>query len=651
MCGICGLWQPGKADKDAIRSMNNALIHRGPDDEGYYFDGPVGLGHRRLSIIDLHRGHQPLSNEDGTLWIVFNGEIYNFPALRTELEAKGHCFKTDSDTEAIVHLYEELGPECVKPLRGMFAFAIWDNPRQRLFLARDHVGQKPLFFYQKDGAFGFASEIKALLRTGHVSAELDAAAMNHLISLRFIPETRTLFKEIHKLPAGHWLMLENGKLTIQKYWDLQYTQKLVASESEVVRRLKELLFESVKSHLISDVPIGAFLSGGIDSSTVTAIMALAAPGRLRTFSVGVKEQDFNELPYARLVAEKYGTDHYERVVDADLVRLLPKLIWHMDETLDPFAYGVYHVAQLTRQHVKVVLGGDGGDELFVGYDRYVGNKLVDYYCFLPGSLRKQVLRRLIQLVPDSFSYNSFAQKLRWINEMSFKSGGSRYAESMMFLRFPHEMKIELFTHSLQKQLDGEFDSTPKIIAYFESRNAEELVDRMLYTDMMTRMPEHLLLIVDHMTMAHSLEDRSPLLDRQLVEFAASIPGNIRVKGRQLKYILKQVARDFLPESLLTRRKQGFSFPLAYWIRGSLGGVMERIFQESRLAAEGYFHHSYMLDLLRQHRAGKADHNYRLWILLNLELWWRLYADGLSVERLNEMMDRWLVSNTVSSATN
>jgi len=641
MCGICGFWQPEGVDERIVRSMNETLLHRGPDDEGYYFDGPVGLGHRRLSIIDLQRGRQPLSNEDGTLWIVFNGEIYNFPELRQELEAKGHRFKTQTDTEVIIHLYEEFGSDCVKRLRGMFAFAIWDRRSQKIFLARDHVGQKPLFFFQSNGVFAFASEIKALLQTGHIKAELDPTGMNHLISLRFIPELYTMFKGIRKLPAGHWMIFENGEYRLQRYWDLQYTAKLAISEDEIVQDLQERLLETVKSHLVSDVPVGAFLSGGIDSSTITSMMAISSPERISTFSIGVKEQDFSELPYARLVAEKYGTDHHENIVEADLLNLLPKLIWHMDEPADPFGLGVYLVSQMTRDHVKVVLGGDGGDELFAGYDRYVGNKLVDYYCFLPTWARKHLLRRLIQFIPDTYSYNSLAQKVRWMNEMSLTSGGNRYGESMTFLRFPHEMKEELFAAPLKNELNGEFDSIPKILQHFESDNAEDLIDRMLYTDMMTRMPEHLLLTVDHMTMAHSLEDRSPLLDREIVEFAASIPSDIKLRGHQLKYIFKKVAANFLPEPLMTRRKQGFSFPLAYWMKGFLGDLLETVLRESRLADEGYFDRSYMMKLLHQHRTGKADHNYRLWILLNLELWWRLYIDHHSVEDLEELIQRWM----------
>ena len=357
------------------------------------------------------------------------------------------------------------------------------------------------------------------------------------------------------------------------------------------------------------------------------MMALASPNPIQTFSIGVQETDFNELPYARLVAGKYKTQHHENIADNRLITLLPKLIWHMDEIADPFGFGVFLVAQLAKPHVKVVLGGDGGDELFGGYDRYIGNRLVDYYCFLPILLRKKVFPSLIRLLPDSYSYNSTTQKLRWLNDMSLASGGHRYAQSMSYLRFTQDAKERLFSPSLRRDLDGQFDSTPRILEHFDSSCAEDLIDKMLYTDMMTRMPEHLLLLVDHMTMAHSLEDRSPLLDYRVVEFAASIPTNLKVRGNRLKYIFKEVAKDFLPPPLLSRSKQGFSFPLAYWMKSELGNLLESLFLKSRLAEEGYFQRDHMLQLLNQHRRGQMDHNYRLWILLNLELWWRIYIDG------------------------
>ncbi|HUF42104.1 MAG TPA: asparagine synthase (glutamine-hydrolyzing) [Verrucomicrobiae bacterium] len=637
MCGISGLWQSGGVDEGAVRAMSAALAHRGPDDEGYHFDGAVGLGHRRLSIIDLDHGRQPLSNEDGTIWIVFNGEIYNYLDLRRELESAGHRFKTATDTEAIVHLYEEHGAGCVERLRGMFAFAIWDGARQRLFLARDHVGQKPLFFFQRGDVFGFASEIKALLRSGRVKAAPDAVAMNHLISLRYLPGTRTLFDGIQKLPAAHWMTVQAGRVEMRRYWQADYNRKFSGSEAEAVSRLRTILEDSVASHLVSDVPVGAFLSGGIDSSTVTALMALNSPQRIQTFSIGVKEADFNELPYARLVAERYRTDHSEKIADTDLIGLLPKLIWHMDEIADPFGFGVYLVAELARSRVKVVLGGDGGDELFGGYDRYAGHRLVDYYCFLPRPLRKQIFPALLRLLPDSYGYNSLTQKLRWLNDMSLASGGERYARSMAYLRFTQEAKERLFTPSLRAQLDGAFDSEPQILEHFNSGRAGDPIDRMLHTDMMTRMPEHLLMLVDHMTMAHGLEDRSPLLDRRMVEFAASLPANLKVRGSRLKYVFKQAAKDLLPAPLLSRSKQGFAFPIARWMKSELAPLLENFFTNSRLAEEGYFRREVMLELLDEHRRGQTDHNYRLWILLNLEIWWRLFIDGASVDSLDQVI--------------
>jgi asparagine synthase (glutamine-hydrolysing) len=455
------------------------------------------------------------------------------------------------------------------------------------------------------------------------------------MSVRFVPGTGTLFRDVEKLPAGHWMVVEDGGHRLERYWEPRYEPKLNGSEDAIVERLRALLADTVRVHMISDVPVGAFLSGGLDSSTVTSIMATVARQRIRTFSIGVTEADFNELPYARLVAERHGTVHHDEIVRPDVVALLPQLVWHMDEPADPFAFGVYFAARLAARHVKVVMGGDGGDELFAGYDRYAGNRLLDYYCLLPAWVRQQLIARVTRLIPDSYSYNSLALKLRWLNHVSLKSGGARYAESLAFLRFTHDTKLRLFTRSAQTHLDGALDSTAAVLRHFECDRAEELVDRMLYTDMVTRMPDNLLLTVDHMTMAHGLEDRSPLLDRELAQFVAIIPGAMKLSGRRLKHMLKRAAADLLPRPLLTRKKQGFSFPLAYWIKGPLGGLLERFFETSRLADAGYFRKAYMLELLAQHRAGQADHNYRLWFLLNLEMWWRLYIDGSRLDALVE----------------
>jgi asparagine synthase (glutamine-hydrolysing) len=635
MCGIAGLWSSAPGSRAIVRAMTAALAHRGPDGEGFYFDDEVGLGHRRLSIIDLVTGGQPMSTEDGAISLVFNGEIYNFPALRRALEAKGHRFRTRSDTEVILRLYEDVGDDLVTHLQGMFAFVVWDRPRRRMLLARDHFGQKPLFYSFANRRFAFASEIKALVGAGLVPAELDLAALSHLMSVRFVPGTGTLFRDVEKLPAGHWMVVEDGHCRLHRYWEPRYEPKHAGSEDEIVERLRARLVDTVRTLTISDVPLGAFLSGGLDSSTVASILATVAPERVRAFSIGVGETDFNELPYARLVAARHRLEHHEEIVRPDVVTLLPRLVWHMDEPVDPFGFGVYFASRLAARHVKVVMGGDGGDELFVGYDRYVGQRLVDYYCVLPSWLRRQVIARLTRLVPDSYSYNSLALRLRWLNDASLASGGARYAQSLAFLRFTHDTKLRLFTPSARRGLDGALDASLAVLRHFDCASAADVVDRMLYTDMVTRMPDNLLLTVDHMTMAHGLEDRSPLLDHRLAEFVARIPAPMKLSGRRLKHVLKRAAVDLLPAPLLTRRKQGFSFPLAYWIKGPLGGLLEHFFERSRLADAGHFARPYMLQLLAEHRAGRADHNYRLWFLLNLELWWRLYVDGTPLEELVE----------------
>jgi asparagine synthase (glutamine-hydrolysing) len=636
MCGIAGVFHPPAAD--TIERMTESLVHRGPDEHGYYRGPEMHLGQRRLSIIDLTSGRQPIANEDGTLLLICNGEIYNSPLLRRELEAAGHRFRTTTDVETILHLYEEQGPACVARLQGMFAFALWDAGRKRLLLARDHMGQKPLFFFHRDGVFAFASEVKALLAGGVVHPQIDLDGLWHYISLRFIPDRYSLFKEIEKLPAASFLVYENDRVRIEKYWALRFTSKLPGSEAEIEEGLHDLLLDTVRSHLLSDVRVGAFLSGGIDSSTVCAMMAKLSSEPVPAFSIGVEEQSFNELPFARLVAKRYSLEAHERVVKADVVKLLPEMVYHMDEPSDPFALGVYLVAGVAREFVKVALGGDGGDESFAGYDRFAGNRLADLYCLLPAWFRRTVMRRLAALIPESFGYKSLAQKAAWMNEMSFYRQGERYAHSMSFLRFTAGAKEELFTAACRQRLHDR-DSVGKILVYFNASNAEELVDKMLYTDLMTRMPDHLLPIVDRMGMAHSLESRSPLVDYRLVEYAAAIPAGLKLKGRNLKYILKKVAARYLPPELIKRRKQGFGFPIGIWLRTQLRPLMLNLFRQSRLVEQGIFEPAYMQRLLSEHLAGKANHDFRLWILLNLEIWHRLYFEGETVASMQEFIAR------------
>ncbi len=639
MCGITGIIAPGAQEK--IRKMTDALTHRGPDESGYYSDPVIAIGQRRLSIIDLAGGRQPIANEDESLYLVCNGEIYNSPELRTQLIEKGHSFRTATDVEVILHLYEEHGKECARYLRGMFAFALWDKRDNSLLVARDHLGQKPLFFYHDNDIFIFASEVKAILQSGLVNPEIDLNGLWHYISLRFMPDRYTFFKRIEKLPAATLLTFKDGKATCERYWDLSFRQKNSRSESEIIDELDELLRDTIKMHLLSDVRVGSFLSGGIDSSTVASIMASVTSEPVPVFSIGVKDQSFNELPFARLVADKYGMEAHERIVDADLIRLIPKMIYHMDEPSDPFGVGVYLVSEVASEVVKVVLGGDGGDENFAGYDRFAGQRFVDYYSVVPHWLRKSFIQKIVDRLPESFGYKSFAQKAAWLNDMSFYSGGERYAQSMSFLRFTESAKRQLFTENALDAIDDD-DCFAKILAHFNAENAEHLIDKMLFTDLMTRMPDHLLTLVDRMTMAHSLESRSPLIDYKVVEYAASLPADMKLRGKNLKYALKRVAERYLPKELIYRQKQGFSFPIGRWMRTDLKTFMYNLFERSRFVESGIMNGAYIDTIVAEHMSGKVDHNYRLWILINLEIWHRIYLENMDLDSVRAEIDELMI---------
>ncbi len=618
--------------------MTQALSHRGPDDHGYFHDEAISLGQRRLSIIDLAGGHQPMSNEDDTLQLVCNGEIYNSPALRKELIARGHAFKTSTDVEVILHLYEEHGRDCVRFLRGMFAFALWDRRDQSLLLARDHMGQKPLFFWDDGESFVFASEVKSILASGLMRPEIDLEGLWHYVSMRFMPDQYSLFRGVQKLPAASTLQWRAGRWDVGRYWEIDFRRKRPGGEREIEEELHDLMLETVRMHLLSDVRVGAFLSGGIDSSTVAAMAASLQNEPVPVFSIGVMEESFNELPYARMVVDRYRMEGHERIVKADMIHLIPEMIRHMDEPADPFGAGVYLVSQLAKETVKVVLAGDGGDENFAGYDRFAGQRLADYYAILPRWFRRTVMGRLVELIPESFGYKTLAQKARWLNDVSMYSQGDRYAHSFSFLRFTQEAKERLFTDSARSRIE-DYDSNEKILRYFNADNVQDLVDRMLYTDLMTRMPDHLLAIADRMTMAHSIENRSPLVDYRLVEYAASIPAPLKLKGTRLKYILKKVAARYLPQELIYRKKQGFGFPIALWMRTDLKQFLQRLFDESRFIELGIFERDYVQRLVNEHLSGRMDHNFRLWILLNLEMWYRIYFEGQDGDAMREFTDR------------
>lgn len=636
MCGFtCVL---SARDKDFIVPMTEAIVHRGPDSDGFFRDDRIALGARRLSINDIDGGRQPISNETDDVHLVCNGEIYNSPGLRRELEARGHRFRTGTDIEVILHLYEDFGDECVKRLQGMFGFSLWDARKRRLLIARDHLGQKPVFYYEDPERFMAASEVKAIAASGKVRREADLDALWHYVALRYLPDDYTLFKGIRKLPAGSCLTVEDGKVRTWRYWDLSFADKTAAPERDIIEQLDGVVRDTVKSHLLSDVRVGAFLSGGIDSGLISAIMAeMRGDEPVPTFTIGVKEHGFNELPYAEMVAARYGMEHHKEIVEVDLVGLLPEMIHHMDEPVDPYGAGIFLVSRLAARHVKVVLTGDGGDENFAGYDRFAGERILDWYCMMPEMFRREIVQRLVDRIPESFGYKSFAQKAQWMNRMSLYPKDERYAHSMAMLRFSRDEKDALFTDAAKAALDDR-DTVGKMLRHFNAGNAEDLVDRMLHTDLMTRMPDHLLVTVDRMSMAHSIETRAPLIDHKLVEFAATIPGAMKLKRNRLKHLLRKVSERYLPRQLIYRRKQGFSFPLGMWMRTSLRGFVEHLIATSRFVEIGMFDRAYMRGLMDEHVSGRVDHTYRLWLLVSLEFWYRLKIEETSAEDLMQEVE-------------
>ena len=646
MCGICGEWSPFGAHQESLDRMNGTLVHRGPDDDGSVVLGEAGLAIRRLSIIDLARGHQPIANEDSTAWIVFNGEIYNHRELRRGLVERGHRFRTDSDTESILHLYEEKGERAVDDLRGMFAFAIWDSRRRKLLLARDRFGQKPLFWRFDGKRFLFGSEIKSILSVGIGGGrpEIDLQSLDEYLTLRFISSPRTMFAGIQKLPPAHLLVLDASRLEettepsieVRRYWQLRFEPKKKVSEADAVEEGRLRIREAIESHLISDVPVGAFLSGGMDSSLVVAMMSEITGERFKTFSIGVEAQDFNELPFAKQVAEHCGTDHHEEMVWPDMVQLLPKMVYHLDEPSDPIAACMYHSAALAARHVKVVLTGDGGDEIFAGYDRYFGFRWIRLYAALPEAVRRYLLGPAIYAMPDTAGYKTLAQRARWMHDLAFHEGGRRYAQATAFFRFGQEGKGGLYTDGMVAKLAG-IDPMESVVRGFDEALAGEDLDRMLAADIATRLPEHSLVLTDRMTMSQSLESRSPFLDHRLAEWVATLPVDLKLNGKTLKHLMRRVAADYLPESILKRPKQGFMFPLGYWMKGPLLPVLENLLTGSVLIEEGIFRREPVERLIREHLAQKADHHVRLWLILNVEVWYRMFVRGEALEDLSGLL--------------
>jgi asparagine synthase (glutamine-hydrolysing) len=627
MCGIVGIVHPegkGQVDPGILRAMNASLTHRGPDDEGYWVNRNIGLGMRRLSIIDLEGGHQPISNETEDIWTVFNGEIYNFCELRQELIEKGHRFQTRSDTEVIVHLYEEEGEEFVQKLRGMFAIALWDGQSRKLLLCRDRLGIKPLHYWFRNGTLLFASEIKALLEVPEVSREISLSALSDYLSFLYIPTPKTIYQEIQKLPPGHRLRYEKGQVEIEPYWDFSFELNHSLSEKEWSERLRETIAEAVKLHMISDVPVGAFLSGGVDSSTVVAWMSRESPVPVKTYSIGFPDERFNELPFAREVAKHCGAEHRERMTKADAFELLPKIISGFDEPFADFsAIPTYLVSEFAKEEVKVALSGDGGDELFGGYLWTRKEVWLEKYRRLPAAVRKSIESVLLK---ENYRPLRESGALSALQRFVYDAGLTPYES---FARratcFQPWMKRELLEPWVAEEVERE--SSEIVRSFFERNAASSVIDKFLYLDSKIYLPDDLLTKVDRMSMIHSLEVRVPLLDHKVVELASSIPFSLKMRGRTTKYILKKAMEGLLPEKILKQRKQGFALPLEPWFRGELYPFAKKILLEGPGLSRRFFQREYVTRLLEENRTGRQRFGTQLYALVVFELWCRLFQEA------------------------
>lgn len=625
MCGIAGIVRAhrdqahsdGGADHATIHRMCEAIVHRGPDDEGIFVKAGVGLGMRRLSIIDLAGGHQPVFNEDKTVWIVFNGEIYNFPELRIELEKSGHRFASHSDTEVIVHLYEEFGADCVNKLRGMFAFALYDERRRKLLLARDRFGKKPLHYALVGDRLLFGSEIKSILAVAPELAAVNNEAILQYLYFGYVPDPLTSFLPIQKLPPGHLLEFEAGKIQVRQYWNLPpYSTHYPNSEEECLEELERRLAEAVRIRLISDVPLGAMLSGGVDSSTVVALMARASSQPVKTFSIGFRHDDFNEAHYARMVAQRFGTDHHELIVEPNVLETVEELTTSLEEPFgDSSMLPTYYVSCLARKHVTVALSGDGGDEIFAGYDRYAIHMGREVFQRIPAwawrFYRNQIYPRLpLNMRGRKFSYNiSLPLRERYVDGISFVPA--------------FEREMPLLSNEFRNAVRDYPDPQLLMCRYFDEAQANDPLSRMLYTDTKTYMVADILTKVDRMSMLTSLEVRVPILDHLFVEWVTGLPADFKMRDGKQKYILRKLAeRVGVPREVLYRPKQGFALPLVHWMRNELKDLILTVLLEPKTLQRGYFNPQAVQQLLDEHFRGRRNHSDRIWRLLMLELWHR-----------------------------
>ncbi|MHB2025243.1 MAG: asparagine synthase (glutamine-hydrolyzing) [Elusimicrobiota bacterium] len=622
MCGICGFVSKTGAfsDIDRLRRANDLIAHRGPDDEGYHIEGPIGMAMRRLSIIDLATGKQPISYANDSLWIVFNGEIYNYRELRKDITASGRKLKTQSDTETILALYDDMGKDCVRKLRGMFSFAIWDKKRQRLFIARDRLGKKPLVYADTPGFFAFGSELRSVMVWPGVSSEISPRALDQYLSLQYIPSPETIYASVKKLPPGHTLTLENGAVTIERYWDLPLGKPPITTDVEEAKRIiVDKLRESVKLRMISEVPLGAFLSGGIDSSVIVALMSELSERPIKTFSIGFDEQEFSELHYARAVAKRYGCEHTEFVVKPEMADVLPKLAWHYGEPYaDASALPSYYVSRETRKHVTVALNGDGGDENFAGYLRYSAMKISRVFDALPGPILS-ALKAGAELLPEYRAPYGFSWRLkRFLRSLLHQDLARRHLKVVGY--FTEEDKDDLYSRDFEERV-GRGAALSYLEQAFSACAGEDFVNRLLYVDFKTYLPECLMVKMDIASMANSLEARSPLLDHEFVETVFSLPGGWKLKGFfGNKWILKEAFKDRLPPMIYRRGKMGFGIPLGSWFRGPLKTYWEQGVLSPQALSRGYFKPKALRRIWDEHQSGRRDHGYRLWALLMLELW-------------------------------
>jgi asparagine synthase (glutamine-hydrolysing) len=634
MCGICGV--AGQADESLMKAMLSRIAHRGPDDEGIYITNTstgarIGLGHRRLSIIDLSSaGHQPMSDASGQIWLTYNGEIYNFKSLRRELELAGHRFRSDSDAEVIIYAYREWGRDFLSRLNGMFALALWDARDETLLLARDRLGIKPLYYADTPAGFAFASEIKALLAIPGIARQVDLAALDQFMSFLWTPDPKTIFQGIHKLPPAHYLVYRDGRAETFEYWDVEFNEDETLTESEWVERLREQIRRSAEMQMVSDVPLGAFLSGGLDSSSLTALMTAATDRRLTTYTFGFKPEDLrydileDDVKYARVVGREFNTDYHEAFLEPQVIELLPKLVYHLDEPVaDPAIITSYLICRTARERLTVLISGMGGDEVFAGYPRHAAVKVAEAYNLIPSFISRPVVAALPGARPGRFT--ALFRNTKKLARSAALPERERYLGFGTY--FTEADKAELYAGEMRAAA-RDFDAYSEHRRYFDRVASADFINQMLYVDLKTFLPCLNLTYTDKTSMANSMEVRVPLLDHELIEMTARVPARLKLKGLTRKYILKRAAEAWLPREIIYRKKAGFSAPLRAWLARDLREMVEDLLSQSNIQRRGYFDYAVVRRLIDDNRSGREDNSLKIFQLLTLELWHREFMDSL-----------------------